>query len=92
VRTALSLHFPANREFNREILKFWPSFAQGAARHTAQFTSLSQQQWTIEAQKDQGIFLGQQGIKVPCYDFEQRKFVNFSIALSLKTPRIPTTS
>jgi hypothetical protein len=28
-RTALSLDFPANREFNREFLRFWALFAHG---------------------------------------------------------------
>ena len=37
-RTALWAQFPANREINREILRFWPSFTHGVARHTAQFT------------------------------------------------------
>jgi hypothetical protein len=42
-RTTLRAKFPANREFYREILRFWLSFTHGAERHTAQFTALSQQ-------------------------------------------------
>jgi hypothetical protein len=40
-RTALWLHFPANREFNSEISSFLPSFLNGLTRHAAQFTVLS---------------------------------------------------
>jgi hypothetical protein len=60
------------------------------ARHTTQFTALSPRCSTIEAQKEQGIFLRYQGIETPCYGFEQRTFVNFYLtsSLSLKTPRI----
>jgi hypothetical protein len=29
--------FPANREFNREISRFWASVRRRAARHAAQF-------------------------------------------------------
>ena len=41
MRTALWAEFPANREFYREILRFWTSFTHGAALHAAQFTVLS---------------------------------------------------
>jgi hypothetical protein len=72
-----SWHFPANREFNREILRFCPSLTHGAAQHAAQFAALSSSWRTIGAQKEQGIFSRHQGIEIPCYGFEQRKFVSF---------------
>jgi len=55
-QTALSLQFPANREFYREILRFWLSFTHDTAWHAAQFTALSQTWRTVGAQKEQGIF------------------------------------
>jgi hypothetical protein len=90
-RTALSLRFPANREFNREILQFWLSLTRGVAWHAAQFTVPSRQWRIIGAQKEQGIVLRYQGIEVPFSGFEQRIFIDFSAALSRKTPQIPTT-
>ena len=44
-----SWHFPANREFNREILSFGLSFAPGAAPHAAQSTVLIRSWRTIDA-------------------------------------------
>jgi hypothetical protein len=64
-RTSLSLYFPANREFNREILRFWVSRRRGAAWHATRFTVLNLLSGTIEAQKEQGFFLRHQGIEIP---------------------------
>ena len=56
-RTSLSLYFPANREFNREILRFWVSRMRGAAGHAAQFTMLN----LFWGSKGTGIFFETSG-------------------------------
>jgi hypothetical protein len=83
---ALSPHFPANREFYREILSFLLSFTHGAAWYVAQLKAFRSPSQAIMAQKEQGIYLRYQGINVPCYGFEQRELVNSSMTLSRRTP------
>jgi hypothetical protein len=80
-------HFPANREINREILRFLVLRTRGAAGHTARFTVLN----LFWGSKGTGIFLRHQGINIPYYEFGQRKFVDFCVPLSRKTPQNPTT-
>ena len=77
-------HFPANREFNREFLRFWASRTRGAAWHAARFTVLNLFWGAVRAQIEQGIFLRHQGIEIPCYGFEQRVFVDFLYGLVAK--------
>jgi hypothetical protein len=61
-RTALQVKLPANREFNREILRFRPSLTQGATPYATRFAVLSSRWPTTGAKKEQGIFSRYQGI------------------------------
>jgi hypothetical protein len=55
-QAALRLEFPANREFNRDILKFWLLFKHGAARHVTQFTALSSLWRPLGLKKNSELF------------------------------------
>ena len=77
-RTALSLHFPAKREFNRELLRFWAMLRAWRARHAAQFAALSCLGPGVGLEKNREFFRDIREPKFPVMGFEQRKFVKFS--------------
>jgi hypothetical protein len=76
-QTSLRTAFPCQQGILQGNLDFLALVMHGAAWQVAQLTTLSKPYWTIEAQKEQGIFSRHQGIEIPCYGFEQRKPVSF---------------
>jgi hypothetical protein len=64
-RGALRAEFPANREFNREVVSFWALASALRSTHAAQLTAFSPQRQTMGIQKEQGNFSRHQGIEIP---------------------------
>ena len=80
--------FPANREFFREILRFWPSFTHGAAwpcRHNSLY--FYREQRVIFVQIQAGNFSKDQGIEVPCLSVRHSDGVNLFAICRRKNPR-----
>jgi hypothetical protein len=88
-QTPLWLHFPANREFIREILRFWALFPHGLDGHAAQFTVLSPSEREADARKEQGILLRHQGIEFPCYGVRTEE--NLQILCELVAKNAPNS-
>jgi hypothetical protein len=60
-----NLQFPANREFNREIVHFWPSFTHGADGMLHNSRRLGRWSGRSRLKKNREFFRGNRELKFP---------------------------
>ena len=92
-RTALSVHFPANREFNREIARNRASFSGWRPEHATQFTALNPILRPSGLEKSREFSEDIRELKFPVMGSSSDFFLlNLPTACREKRPQIPLHS